>query len=113
MKTKDSITLPSSVVMRKPSGAMRMCALSVNEMQRRSWRSCRADDEMAVKRWKSVAIMDRWSVVGRLGRCMGSCRSRSVVVQYSDLHVDADGANHVYGAESVKSLVPERGCRAW
>jgi hypothetical protein len=64
MKTKDSITLPSSVVMRNPSGAIRMCALSVNEMQRRSWRSWRADDEMAVKRWKSVAMMDHRLLAG-------------------------------------------------
>ena len=56
MKTKASITLPFSVVMRSPSWAMRTCALSVNEIQRRSCNSCRADEETAVKRFESIAM---------------------------------------------------------
>ena len=48
--TKASMMLLSSVVMRRPSGDMRTCALSLNEMHRSSWSSWRAEEETAVKR---------------------------------------------------------------
>lgn len=41
--------LLSSVVMRRPSGEMRTWALLLKAMQRRSWRSWRAEEETAVK----------------------------------------------------------------
>lgn len=41
--------LLSSVVMRRPSGDMRTCALLLKAMHRRSWSSWRAEEDTAVK----------------------------------------------------------------